>query len=80
MMNKHPAPGAGIARAKARLAAHREAQAERLKDAAPPVMTRQRRRQSERYDSHFETPTQRAYRAVKGQLPTHPKSTFVHWR
>ena len=34
-------PGAGVIRARERLAEHREAQRERLKDAPPPKVTRQ---------------------------------------
>lgn len=41
-------PGPGAQRAAARLAAHRKAQAERLKDAAGPVMTRQQERHQAR--------------------------------
>lgn len=41
-------PGEGVKRARARLAAHRKAQAERLKDGMDEVVTRQQSRAEER--------------------------------
>ena len=38
---KNPVPGAGVLRAAERLQAYRVAQAEHLKDASPPKVTRQ---------------------------------------
>lgn len=77
---KSDEPGPGKARAAARLAAHREAQAKRLKDAPAPQETRQQRRALKRWNDKRFTMTasqQAAYNAT-GEMPKHPRTTFVN--
>ena len=64
----------------ARASAQRLRQTGRLKDAAPPNVTRQQRRALARkaMKTGSFTPTQRAYMVMKGHLPDYPKGTFAH--
>lgn len=73
-------PGAGEKRARDRLTAHRNTQAERLKDAEPPVVTRQQRRAEQRKQEKQLrlTPAQTAFVHRTGKRPTYPKATFVN--
>ena len=75
-------PGPGKARAIARLAAHRAAQAERLKDAPDPQETRQQRRAfKRRNDKRFTmTASQNAFFNMKLDMPKYPRTTFFNGR
>lgn len=76
------AKGEGVQRARAREAAYRKAQAERLANAAPPVETRQQRRRAARIDrkANTMTPAQLAHLVShKMGLPDYPRSTFVSY-
>lgn len=72
--------GAGVWRARERINAERMAQAERLKDAKPPIFTRQQRRAADRHEVKrmSMTPTQEAYLNMHGKMPIYPTSTFVN--
>ncbi len=77
---KSDKPGPGKARAIDRLAAHRKAQADRLKDAPAPEKTRQQRRADlRRWDKMAKpTATQAAHINMTGKMPTYPRTTFVN--
>jgi hypothetical protein len=77
---KSDKPGPGKARAIERLAAHRKAQAERLKDAPAPQETRQQRRAQDRQRAKTMTMTaaQRASLNFTGQFPEYPRTTFTY--
>lgn len=79
---KSEKPGPGKARAIARIAEHRAAQAERLKDAPAPQITRQQRRAEDRYQKRrFSlTAVQQAHINMTGEMPDYPRTTFVNNR
>lgn len=72
--------GGGVQRARARLDAHRKAQAERLKDARWPLMTRQQARAESRrwMKKNIPTAVQRAFFAVNFDWPSYSRRTFVN--